>query len=60
MKAAAVPVGQSWTWTLAFEHHEERTPTHGPRGDTRGLDGCLRQKLATAGSKREVFQGWTA
>ena len=29
MKAAAVPVGQSSTWTLAFEHHEGRTPTHG-------------------------------
>ena len=29
MKAAAVPVGQSWMWTLAFEHHEDRTPTHG-------------------------------
>jgi hypothetical protein len=22
MKAAAVPVGQSWMWTLAFGHHE--------------------------------------
>jgi hypothetical protein len=28
MKAAAVP-GQSWMWTLAFGHHEDRTPTHG-------------------------------
>jgi hypothetical protein len=28
MKAAAVPVGQSWMWMLAFEHHEDRTPTH--------------------------------
>jgi len=29
MKAAAVLVGQSWMRTLAFEHHEDRTPTHG-------------------------------
>jgi hypothetical protein len=29
MKAAAVPVGVSWMWTLAFGHHEDRTPTHG-------------------------------
>jgi hypothetical protein len=29
MKAAAVPVGQSWMWTLAFGHDEDRTPTHG-------------------------------
>jgi hypothetical protein len=28
MKAAAVPAGLSWMWTLAFGHHEDRTPTH--------------------------------
>jgi hypothetical protein len=28
MKAAAVPVGQSWMWTLAFGYHEDRLPTH--------------------------------
>ncbi len=27
MKAAAVSVGQSWMWTLSFEHHEDRTAT---------------------------------
>jgi hypothetical protein len=26
MKAAAVTVGQSWMWTLAFGHHEDPTP----------------------------------
>jgi hypothetical protein len=29
MKAAAVPVGMSWMWTLAFGYHEDRAPTHG-------------------------------
>jgi hypothetical protein len=29
MKAAAAPVGTPWIWTLAFGHHEDRTPTHG-------------------------------
>jgi hypothetical protein len=29
MKAAAAPVGTPWMWTLAFGHHEDRTPTHG-------------------------------
>jgi hypothetical protein len=29
MKAAAVPVGMSWMWTLMFGHHEDRTPTRG-------------------------------
>jgi hypothetical protein len=28
-KAAASPVGQPWMWTLAFRHHEDRTPTQG-------------------------------
>ena len=28
-KANAAPVGEPWMWTLAFEHHENRTPTHG-------------------------------
>jgi hypothetical protein len=29
MKAAAAPGGTPWMWTLAFGHHEDRTPTHG-------------------------------
>jgi hypothetical protein len=29
MKAAASPVDTPWMWTLAFGHHEDRTPTHG-------------------------------
>jgi hypothetical protein len=28
MKAAAVPEGTSWLWTLAFGHHGDRMPTH--------------------------------
>jgi hypothetical protein len=28
MKAAAA-VGTPWLWTLAYGHHEDRTPTHG-------------------------------
>jgi hypothetical protein len=28
-KANASPVGSPWMWTLAFGHHEDRTPTHG-------------------------------
>jgi hypothetical protein len=29
MKAAASPVGTPWMWTLLFDYHEDRTPTHG-------------------------------
>jgi hypothetical protein len=28
-KVHAAPVGSPWMWTLAFGHHEDRTPTHG-------------------------------
>jgi hypothetical protein len=28
-KANAAPVGEPWMWTLAFGHHEDRTPTRG-------------------------------
>jgi len=28
-KTNAAPVGSPWMWTLAFGHHEDRTPTHG-------------------------------
>ena len=28
-KVNATPVGTPWIWTLAFGHHEDRSPTHG-------------------------------
>jgi len=29
MIAAAAPVGTPWLWTLAYGHHEDRTPIYG-------------------------------
>ncbi len=29
MKAVAAPVGTPWLWTLAYGHHEDRTPIYG-------------------------------
>jgi hypothetical protein len=29
MRTASSPVDAPWLWTLAFGHHEDRTPTHG-------------------------------
>jgi len=29
MKVHAAPVCTPWMWTLAFDHHEDRTPTDG-------------------------------
>ena len=46
MKGAAAPVGTPWMWTLAFGHHEDRTPIYGLRSDARGGDGGVRQELA--------------
>jgi hypothetical protein len=38
-KANAAPVGTPWMWTLAFEHHQDRSPTHGyPTGSSGGID----------------------
>ena len=28
-KANAAPASSPWMWTLAFGHHEDRSPTHG-------------------------------
>jgi hypothetical protein len=44
-KANAAPVGMSWMWTLAFGHHEDRSPTHG-YADARGRYGSIREELA--------------
>jgi hypothetical protein len=29
LKSAAGPVGMPWLWTLAYGHHEDRTPIYG-------------------------------
>jgi hypothetical protein len=52
----AAPVGSPWMWTLAFGHHEDRTPTHDL--DARGRHGSLRQELAAseAGGREPLDQ----
>ena len=42
MKAAASPVDARWLWTLAFGHHEDRTPTHGYAATREARDGGVR------------------
>jgi hypothetical protein len=44
--AAASPVDSPWMWTLAFGHHEDRTPTHGRCCDARAREGGDRKELA--------------
>jgi hypothetical protein len=57
MKAAAVPVGMSWMWTLAFDYHEDRTPTHGDEGDVRGRR-WRHSPRAGGGSEGRGQAGW--
>jgi len=57
MKAAAVPVGQSWMWTLAFGHHEERTPMLGYE-PTREA-GWRRSRRVGEGDREVRFRGQT-
>ena len=45
MQAAAVPVGMSWMWTLAFGHHDDRTPAHGYAATRGGRDGGVCKEL---------------
>jgi len=48
MKVHAAPEGSPWMWTLAFGHHEDRTPTHGYEPTREGRDGGVREELARA------------
>jgi hypothetical protein len=54
MKVNAAPEEMPWLWTLAFGHHEDRHADARLRGDTRGRDGGVRQKLA-AGVGRSLI-----
>jgi hypothetical protein len=46
-KANAAPVGSAWMWTLAFWHHEDRTPKSA--AGSAHLVGAFRQGLNEAG-----------
>jgi hypothetical protein len=46
MKAAASPAGTPWLWTLAFGHHEDRTPHPRICRNPRGRHGSVREELA--------------
>jgi hypothetical protein len=54
LKVRAAPVGSPWMWTLAFGHHEDRTPIR-LRGAARGRHGGVREELAKIG--KSAFGG---
>jgi hypothetical protein len=49
MRAAAAPDGMPWLWTLAYGHHEDRTPTHGYEATREARNGGVREELAAGG-----------
>jgi hypothetical protein len=56
-KVNAAPVGEPWMWTLQFEHHKDRTPSHG-YAETRGRYGGVRQDLAARMKIEKAPQSW--
>jgi hypothetical protein len=53
-KANPAPVGSPWLWTLAFGHHEDRTPTHGY------ADRVSRERLAILRAGASAYLGGAA
>ena len=62
--AAAAPVGQPWLWTLAYGHHEDRTPTHGYAATREAVmaschrrrrEAELKKALGVPGLPRQLF-----
>jgi len=43
------PVGTPWIWNLAYDQHEDHTPTHGYEGNAGGCYASIRQELAQRG-----------
>jgi len=46
MKAAAAPAGQPWLWTLAYGHHEDRTPIYGYEATREAAMAAFAKELA--------------
>lgn len=53
-KAAALPIGTPWTRTLAFGHHEDRTPMHGYAATREDAMAAFAKRLAERTSMSEI------
>ena len=42
------PADKPWMWTLAYGHHEDRSPTHGYEGTRQAAMAAFAKKLAAA------------
>jgi hypothetical protein len=57
LKVHAAPAGLPWMWTLAFGHHEDRTPTHGYEPTREAAMAAFAKELA-AGVKGVDMPSW--
>jgi len=46
LKAAAAPIGTPWLWTLAYGHHEDRTPIYGYEATREAAMAAFAKELA--------------
>ena len=56
LKVHAAPVGSPRMWTLAFGHHEDRTPTHGYAASARPR---WRRSPRAGGGSKSVLRSQT-
>jgi hypothetical protein len=54
--AAASPVGTPWMWTVAFGHHENRTPTHGYEATREAAMAAFAKSRAAIGEALRAFK----
>jgi hypothetical protein len=54
-KANAAPVGSPWMWSLAFGHHEDRSPTHGYAASR---DDGIRHELTREAAMAAFAKSW--
>ena len=57
LKVHAAPVGSPWMWTLAFGHHEDRTPTHGYAGTREAAMAAFAKSWRRAPLRHEALRG---
>jgi hypothetical protein len=59
-KANAAPVGSPWMWTLAFGHHEDRTPTHGWAATREGAMAAFAKRAGGGSDTMWATNAWGA
>jgi hypothetical protein len=58
MRAASSPVDAPWLWTLAFGHHEDRTPTHGYEATREAAMAAFAKSCSRSGDAMTTAERW--